>query len=109
MTDHPGVTGRKSGSLTGRRGKTSSADIAAAKSEFDRTFDVDTGADIAGDDAPSSLSLIKIATEGSGAAEINCGTRRLHSGRVLTGVTLSAAGRTTTSGRPTKARRKPAP
>lgn len=56
MTDHPGVTGRKSGR---RRGKTSAADIAAAKSEFDRKFDVDTGADIADDDAPSALSLVK--------------------------------------------------
>ena len=59
MTSHPNVTGRKLGSRTGRGRKTDAADIAAAKSEFDRESDVDTGADIARDDAPSALALDK--------------------------------------------------
>jgi hypothetical protein len=67
MTEHPGVTGRRSGSLTGRSKKTSAADIAAAQSEFSRESDVDTtGADIAGNDAPSALALIKSPTKQRG-------------------------------------------
>lgn len=59
MTKHPGVTGRKSGNRTGCDRKTSAADIAAAKPEFGREFEVNTGAVAAVDDAPSALALNK--------------------------------------------------
>ena len=59
MMKHPGTTGRKSGGLTGQRKKTSAAEIAAAKAEFSRECGVNTGANIAGDDAPSALALDK--------------------------------------------------
>ena len=59
MTSHPN-TGRKAGRRAGRgRRASSSADIAAAKPEFDREIEVDTGADIAGDDTPTTLARDK--------------------------------------------------